>query len=133
MRTPDGVAVTDERITLTYRELWERIEDMATVLAARGVTPGTAVAVVADRSTALVAALLGITRAGGASLPVDPEWPEARIRHVGAEAEPVLVLSDERYAALIDRCFPVPAAPLDGGEAPTGTAPDPVRPAPPST
>ncbi|MFE2636473.1 AMP-binding protein [Streptomyces scopuliridis] len=133
MRTPDGVAVTDEHITLTYRELWERTEDVATVLAARGVTPGTAVAVVADRSTALVAALLGITRAGGASLPVDPEWPEARIRHVGAEAEPVLVLGDERYAALIDRCFPVPAAPLDGGAAPTGTAPDPVRPAPPST
>ncbi|MFE2035080.1 AMP-binding protein [Streptomyces scopuliridis] len=72
MRTPDGVAVTDERITLTYRELWEHTEDVATVLAARGVTPGTAVAVVADRSIALVVALLAITRAGGAYLPVDP-------------------------------------------------------------
>ncbi|MGW2509942.1 AMP-binding protein [Streptomyces scopuliridis] len=47
LRTPDRVANTDERITLTYRELWERTEDVATVLAAHGVTPGTTVAVVA--------------------------------------------------------------------------------------
>ncbi|MFJ4097684.1 amino acid adenylation domain-containing protein [Kitasatospora sp. NPDC089913] len=113
-RTPDAVAVRDHDGSLTYRELEERAQALAAALRRNGVGPDSAVAVAADRSVALVVALVAVLLADGAYLPLDPSWPTARLRHVATEAAPVLVLCDEWHAPVMSECFDAPVLPLTG-------------------
>ncbi|MGC4749210.1 amino acid adenylation domain-containing protein [Micromonospora sp. DT201] len=86
--TPDAPAVD----AVTYRELSERVSQLAGILAARGVGPETRVAVVLPRSVDLIVVLLAVMKAGGAYVPVDPDYPADRIAFVIADARPVLVI-----------------------------------------
>ncbi|NUP00095.1 MAG: AMP-binding protein, partial [Nonomuraea sp.] len=72
-RTPGAVAVRCGGEAVTYAELWERAGEFA-----RGVREGDVVAVRLPPSTDVIAALLGVWRAGGAYLPLDPADPPAR-------------------------------------------------------
>ncbi|MFI6785384.1 condensation domain-containing protein, partial [Micromonospora sp. NPDC050276] len=76
--TPDAPAVD----AVTYRELSDRVSRLAGVLATRGVGPETRVAVVLPRSVDLIVVLLAVMRAGGAYVPVDPDYPADRIAFV---------------------------------------------------
>ncbi|MFJ8434006.1 amino acid adenylation domain-containing protein [Kitasatospora sp. NPDC094019] len=120
-RTPDAVAVRDHDGSLTYRDLEERAQALAATLRRHGVGPDSAVAVAADRSAALVVALVAVLLADGAYLPLDASWPTARIRHVATEAAPVLVLCDERHTAVMTECFDAPVLPLTGAAPAAGT------------
>jgi amino acid adenylation domain-containing protein/non-ribosomal peptide synthase protein (TIGR01720 family) len=77
-RTPDDDAVLADDARLTYAELDRRVDALAGELRAAGVGRGVPVAVAIPRSAAQVVALLATHRAGGAYLPVDPEYPEER-------------------------------------------------------
>jgi amino acid adenylation domain-containing protein len=94
MQTPNAVAVTDGKMTLTYRELDEAARRIASALVARGGGPRSIVGLALPRSTELVAALLGILTAGAAYLPLDPRWAGGRLRLVLEDARPVLVLTN---------------------------------------
>ncbi len=107
-RTPDAVAVSCEGAWVSYRELDARAGGVARVLAARGAGPESVVAVVMDRSAGLMAALLGILKAGAAYLPVDPGYPAERIAFMLADARPAVVLADEAYAAGLQEACAVP-------------------------
>ncbi|GAA2097029.1 hypothetical protein GCM10009759_26790 [Kitasatospora saccharophila] len=100
--TPDApclvVDATGER--LSYRQLDERASVLAAHLAAAGVGPGSVVAVCAERSAELVAALLGVLKAGGAYLPLDPDSPAERLSGMLADAAPRALLAQD---ALRDR------------------------------
>lgn len=74
-RTPQALAVSDERTSLTYEALVSRSRLLAGALAERGVGPGRTVAVRMPRSVATVVALLAISRTGATSLLLDPEGP----------------------------------------------------------
>jgi amino acid adenylation domain-containing protein len=87
---PDGRPRTEE---LTYRELDRRATALAGRLRGAGVGPGTVVAVCAERSAALVAALLGVLKAGGAYLPLDPDNPAERLAGLLADAAPPVLLA----------------------------------------
>ena len=82
---PDAIAVEQGDERLTYRELHERAERLARRLHLR---PEQRVAVLAERSLDLIVSLLGILRAGGAYLPLDPSHPQERrdwmVRDAGA-------------------------------------------------
>jgi len=65
--------------TMTYGELDERADAVAGYLRSIGVGPETVVGIALDRSFERVVACLGVWRAGGAFLPLDPSWPEARL------------------------------------------------------
>ncbi|MFH7598153.1 condensation domain-containing protein, partial [Streptomyces racemochromogenes] len=71
LRTPGAPAVEHAGVGLTYRELGERANRIARRLISLGAGPETYVAVALDRSTDLVATLLGIAKAGAAYLPLD--------------------------------------------------------------
>ncbi|MYT16154.1 MULTISPECIES: non-ribosomal peptide synthase/polyketide synthase [unclassified Streptomyces] len=92
-RTPDAEAVVYEGEPLSYEELDARANRLARLLARRGVTPGSRVAVMVPRSAELVVALLAVLKAGAAYVPVDADYPAERIQYVLEDAAPGLVLT----------------------------------------
>ncbi|WP_437966992.1 amino acid adenylation domain-containing protein [Sorangium sp. So ce260] len=94
-RTPDADAVTCRGRRLTYAALDRAANHVAHALRAQGVGPDTIVAVLESRDIELVVALLGVLKAGGAYLPLDPHQPEQRIAGVvEASRAPVVVTSE---------------------------------------
>src|SRR5207248_10069185 len=81
-------------------EIYERADRIAFALGAVGVGTDAIVALYAERSFELVAAMIGVLRAGGAYLPLDPAQPRERTRVILRDARPKVVLSD---SALRDR------------------------------
>ena len=92
-RSPDAVAVVCGGEALSYREVGARAGRLAGYLAGLGAGPESVVAVVLERSALMVAAVLGVVRAGAAYLPVDPGFPAARIAFMLADAAPVCVVT----------------------------------------
>jgi amino acid adenylation domain-containing protein len=76
--TPGHIAVRDEQATLTYAELDYRANQIASLLASAGVGLETTVGVSLPPEVELVAAVLGVLKAGAAYVPVDPADPTAR-------------------------------------------------------
>ena len=76
---PEAIAVIASDGALTYQELDRRSSAIAARLRARGAQSGTFVALVTDRTSALLVAALGILKSGAAYLPVDLTYPAARI------------------------------------------------------
>ncbi|GAA3587050.1 enterobactin non-ribosomal peptide synthetase EntF [Amycolatopsis ultiminotia] len=94
-RRPDAPALRfpETDTTLTYRELFDRADRLAGVLAEHGAGSGTVVAVIAPRSVELVVALLAVLRSGAAYLPVDADYPADRVAFMLEDASPVCVLA----------------------------------------
>ncbi|MYW08801.1 amino acid adenylation domain-containing protein [Streptomyces sp. SID2563] len=78
-RTPDATAVTADDGSLTYAGLDAAADRIAARLVAAGTGPGDVVAVGAERSLELVAALLGVLRTGACYTPLDTEYPPERL------------------------------------------------------
>ncbi|WP_330330981.1 amino acid adenylation domain-containing protein [Streptomyces sp. NBC_00536] len=92
-RTPDALAVTDDRVRLSYRELNARANRLARLLADRGVGPERLAAVAVERSADTVVALLAVVKAGGTCLPVDPSYPAERIAQLLDDARPAALIT----------------------------------------
>ncbi|MEV6281560.1 amino acid adenylation domain-containing protein [Kribbella sp. NPDC051770] len=106
--TPDAVAVvTDNGTELTYGAFDARVNALAHRLVEEGVQVGDRVAVALPRSADLVVALAGVIRAGAAYVPVDPDYPTERVRHILEDAEPRVMITD-RHAD-----HPVPSVVID--------------------
>ncbi len=91
-RNPDAIALIFEKEKLSYRELDERSNRVAHLLRARGVSRDTLVGVFMKRSFEMVIALLGVLKAGGAFVPIDPNYPAERVRFMLEDADvPVLL------------------------------------------
>lgn len=100
-RTPDAPAVAAPgHRTLTYAQLDARANRLGAHLQALGVGPDVPVAVFVERSIEMAAALLGILKAGGACLPLDPSSPTERVAYMLADARAPVVLTQQR---LLDR------------------------------
>lgn len=100
-RSAGAVACWDERGAWSYLELAQRSNQVAHALVARGITPGALVAVCLGRSNDLLAALLGIWKAGAAYVPLDPGYPTAYQRQILDDTRPsVVVCSAEGRARL---------------------------------
>lgn len=100
-RTPDATAVVFEGASMTYRELDLRATRLAHALRARGAGPGGVVAVALPRSLDLVVTLYAVHKAGAAYLPVDPDYPEDRVRYMLDDAAPALVVTPDVHDALL--------------------------------
>ncbi|HZM83278.1 MAG TPA: amino acid adenylation domain-containing protein, partial [Candidatus Limnocylindrales bacterium] len=111
-RTPDAIAVVSEGVTMSYAQLDAQANRLARLLVAHGVGHESVVALCLDRGPDLIVAMLGVLKAGGAYLPIDPAYPDERITFTLADARAEVVLSS---AGLRDRLaeFGVPAMALD--------------------
>ncbi len=92
-RRPGAPAICQGRTVMTYRELDERANQIAHILAAR-TSVGDRVAVIMDRTPEMVAVLLATWKAGLAYVPLDPSHPVARLRHILADADVALIVTD---------------------------------------
>ncbi|WP_216206335.1 non-ribosomal peptide synthetase [Amycolatopsis aidingensis] len=100
-RHPDRVALLYGEVSWTYRELNRRANQVAWWLLDSGLRPEDRVAVIADRNPEWASAVLGTLKAGGAYLPVEPNFPADRIRTMLTQSNCGLVLAD-RNAPEID-------------------------------
>jgi len=91
-RTPDDVAVIYEDTQLTYRELNSKANQLAHYLRQLGVGSEVLVGLCMERSLEMIVGLLGILKAGGSYVPLDPTFPAERIAFMLEDAQvPVLV------------------------------------------
>jgi amino acid adenylation domain-containing protein len=98
-RTPDALALMQGDDASTYAELAERSRAVAQRLSAAGVGSETVVALGMGRSLDWVVAALGVLRAGGAYLPIDPAYPQARIDFMLADSGATHVVARREFAA----------------------------------
>ena len=91
-KTPDAVAVVYQGQQLTYRELDERADRLAAYLEKSGVKAETPVGICVERSLEMVVGVLGILKAGGYYVPLDPAYPPDRLAYMLEDtAAPVLL------------------------------------------
>ncbi|PXX69492.1 amino acid adenylation domain-containing protein [Pseudomonas sp. LAMO17WK12:I10] len=121
--TPDAIALADAQHSLSYRQLAEKSTQLAAYLAGQGVGSGSRVAIFMNRSLDLVLAMLAIARVGATYIPLDPAYPEQRLRYMLEDSDSRWVLTqaavEPRLAALLgehccslalDRQWPLVAA-----------------------
>ena len=99
VRTPEQVAVVDDKQQLSYRELNSRANQLAHHLRLLGVGPESLVAIYMERSIEMVVSLLGVLKAGGAYVPLDTMYPYERLCFVMADAKASVLLTQERMMA----------------------------------
>ncbi|MFC9996215.1 non-ribosomal peptide synthase/polyketide synthase [Nocardia sp. NPDC127526] len=92
-RAPGAVAVIDGPWLLTYGEMSAHVNRLARLLVSLGVGPDALVVLGMRRSAEFVLAAYAVLTAGGAYVPVDPDQPAARLRHVIETAQPVCILT----------------------------------------
>ena len=95
-QTPDANAVVYQYERLTYAELNARAEKVATRLRAHGVGPETIVGLCTERGIDMIVGVLGIWKAGGAYLPLDPTYPSQRIQFMLEDARVRVLLTQRR-------------------------------------
>ncbi|HEY0018781.1 MAG TPA: amino acid adenylation domain-containing protein [Longimicrobium sp.] len=100
-RTPDAVAVETDDERLTYAHVEARANRLAHALRRAGVGPDAVVGLCVERSAQMVAGMLGILKAGGAWLPLDPTLPADRLRFMLDDARPRAVLAQESVAGAL--------------------------------
>lgn len=96
---PYDVAVADSEKQLTYQALNQRANQLAHHLRAQGIGPDTLVAVCVERSVDMVVALLGVLKAGGAYLPLDPSYPPERLTYILQDAQAAALVTRQSLAA----------------------------------
>ena len=118
-KSPDAVAVVFENQQLTYRELNARANRLAHYLQKQGVGAESLVGICVERSLEMVVGLLGILKAGGTYVPLDPSYPKERLRFILEDAQVAVVLTQQRLANdLIEDSHPQSSIPVLSPSAP---------------
>ncbi|OCB61745.1 non-ribosomal peptide synthetase [Mycobacterium malmoense] len=110
---PDRIAVRCGGEQVDYPALHRRSDNLAALLAARGVGPGTLVGLSTRRSIDLVVALVAIMKAGGGYFPIDPDYPRARKQFMLDDVRPPVVLATADAADTIPEAAGVTVISLD--------------------
>ena len=103
-RTPDNVAVVFEGNKLTYRELNQNANKVANYLKHTfKLKRDDFVGILTDRSEELLIGILGVFKAGGAYIPIDPDYPVERQQYILKDSEMKVVLKEKNYGTFLDK------------------------------
>ncbi|MFJ8536919.1 amino acid adenylation domain-containing protein [Streptomyces sp. NPDC093591] len=116
--TPEATAAVFGNQSLTYAQLDARADQFAHWLIDHGVGPEDRVAIMLPRRLELVVAVLGVSKAGAAWLPIDANYPQARIDYILADAQPAVVV-DESVVREVGHC---PTGPVRSRAVPENAA-----------
>ncbi|WP_301126983.1 non-ribosomal peptide synthetase [Streptomyces cacaoi] len=120
---PGAPAVLRGDRALGYAELDARADRLAALLAARGAGVETRVGVCMTRSPDMVVAVLAVLKCGAAYVPLDPDYPADRLRHMAADSGTALVLTERALTGRLP--FPDGVELLLADEEPGETGPAP--------
>jgi amino acid adenylation domain-containing protein len=95
---PSHPAVIFEGQTLTCQELNQRANQFAHRLRERGVGPDVMVGICVERSLEMIVCLLAVLKAGGAYLPMDPDYPAERLAFMVADSQAPIIITQEKFA-----------------------------------
>lgn len=100
-RTPERVALVYEDEELTYRQLNAQANQLAHYLRGLGVEPDTFVGILMNRSVEMMVSVLGVLKAGGAYLALDPTYPKERLAFMLEDTRASVILTQEHLAATL--------------------------------
>ncbi|MEU4347654.1 amino acid adenylation domain-containing protein [Streptomyces sp. NPDC023838] len=100
-QTPDAVAAVASGTKLTFADLNARANRLARALVARGAGPERLVGLALPRTPELLVSVLAILKSGAAYVPIDPDYPAARIAHLVKDSAPVLVVTTADFVAVL--------------------------------
>lgn len=109
----EKIALAQGETQLTYQQLSDQVDSLADVLAARGAGPEVLIGVCLKRTPRLIVAMLAILKSGSAYVPLDPDYPSARLEHTLQDANVLLLLTESDLAAAHARLAVVPNILLD--------------------
>ena len=101
-KTPDKTAIVFEQQSLTYTELNKHANQLAHYLIEKGVIAEDLVGICFDRSLDMIISLMAILKAGAAYLPLDPNYPQQRLKYMMADSGVTIVLSHQKTNTLLD-------------------------------
>jgi amino acid adenylation domain-containing protein/non-ribosomal peptide synthase protein (TIGR01720 family) len=96
IRTPDNTAVIYTGQSLTYLQLDQQANQLAHYLIKQGAQVDDIIGLYFARSTDMLVAMLAILKAGAAYLPLDPNYPKARLSHMLADSKPIMIITQEK-------------------------------------
>ncbi|MEO7533118.1 MAG: amino acid adenylation domain-containing protein, partial [Ferruginibacter sp.] len=95
-KTPAAIALVFEQEQLTYQELNERSNQLAHYLKDKGVRDEMLIPLCVERSVEMIVGILGILKAGGVYVPIDPEYPQERASFMLEDAAAFIALSSRQ-------------------------------------
>jgi amino acid adenylation domain-containing protein len=101
--TPAATAVICGEETLSYGDVSERSNRLASRLRALGVDAGSLVAICLERSPDLIVASLAVWKAGGAYIPLDPDFPPGRLHFMLADSGATVLITEEHLLKRLPR------------------------------
>lgn len=101
-KTPENIAIIFEGEEITYKELNEKSNSLAKILRENGIRDDSVVGMISERSINMIVGILSIIKAGGAYLPIDPEYPEKRINYILEDSQVEVVLLQNKYKEKIN-------------------------------
>src|SRR6185503_11360391 len=115
-RRPEAVALSFGQQRWSYGELNRRANRLAHYLKAKGVGRESLVGIALERSLEMVEAIVGVLKAGAAYVPLDPEYPKARLEYMLADARPAVVLTTQSLHRQLPRSEGIELLSLDAVE-----------------
>lgn len=100
-RAPHAIAIIHGTVSLTYAELDTRANRLARYLISAGISTDQIVAIMLDRSPDMIVALLAIAKAGAAYLPLDVDYPAARLAFMLMDSRAAIVITTTQHAATL--------------------------------
>ncbi|MBZ8180967.1 non-ribosomal peptide synthetase [Oscillatoria salina] len=94
-KSPDALALIDGAEQITYRQLNQKANQLAHYLQKLGVTTETLVAICLERSVEMVVGVLAIFKAGGAYIPLDPNYPSSRLAFMLSDSQASVLLTKQ--------------------------------------
>lgn len=101
-RQPDSVALIENDFTLTYGELDHRSNQLANYLKKAGIGIETPVGVCMERSIELITSIIGIIKAGGTYVPIDPLYPSDHIKSIISDCAPEVILTNTSHLDILE-------------------------------
>ncbi|XLS30266.1 amino acid adenylation domain-containing protein [Flavobacteriaceae bacterium M23B6Z8] len=106
-QNPEAIAAIYEGESLTYAELNIRANQVAHYLMSKGVVQGTTVGLLLHRSLDMIIGILGVLKAGGGYLPLDPSLPEQRIGYMLDKSRSSFLLTENEFVEQYSAYLPV--------------------------
>ncbi|MDR1236594.1 MAG: amino acid adenylation domain-containing protein, partial [Holosporaceae bacterium] len=103
---PNNVAVKHLKESLTYDELNQKANQLASYLIDLGVKKGSLVATFFNKGVNSIMSILAITKAGATYTPIDPMYPREHIKYILQDTGALIVLSQEKDKYVLEECLP---------------------------